>query len=141
MKSITQKDDLGCAVACVAFVLEITYEQSLAQFKNGKTRVQEKSNFYCPEIARILNSAGLDYSWRKINENNIDLINGNFSIVFVKRFPEDPYGHFLCRYGDQWMDSWINLDKCQDYRKAISGFRKDLPGKPLYVIFLNQKPS
>lgn len=68
MKPVKQEDGLGCAVACVAFVLKIPYSEALVLFKDGKRRVKEEANFYCPEIVKILNAKGLNYSWKKLKK-------------------------------------------------------------------------
>lgn len=43
MKPVRQEDGLGCAVACVAFVLKIPYQQALILFSDGKRRVREQA--------------------------------------------------------------------------------------------------
>ena len=126
MKPVKQEDSLGCAVACVAFVLKIAYQDALTLFIEGERRVREEANFYCPEIVEILNNNGLIYSWAELDENNFSVINNNLSIVFIKRSYKYPVGHFLCRYNQKWMDPWINLPN----RNINAGFREILPGDP-----------
>ena len=70
MKPVRQEDGLGCAVACVAFALKIPYSEALTLFVDGKRRVKEEANFYCPEIVKILNEKRLNYSWKKLNKEN-----------------------------------------------------------------------
>lgn len=130
MKPVAQKDGLGCAVACVAFVLNIPYSDAVDFFQDGRRRVNGEANFYCPEIVKILNSNGLTYKWKKLSEGkNVEEIEEN-SIVFVERSKKLPFGHFLCKYKDQWMDSWINVPNAP----ITGGFREKLPGKPTYVV-------
>lgn len=128
MKPVKQEDGLGCAVACVAFILQISYQEAIALFSDGKRRVREEANFYCPEIVQILKNAGLKYSWKKLPKNSIEF--DNLSIVFIKRSKTHPYGHFLCKYQDLWMDPWINLPD----KNIQAGFREQLPGEPTYMI-------
>lgn len=130
MEPVRQEDGLGCAVACVAFVLQIPYKQALTLFPDGKRRVKEEANFYCPEIVQILNNAELKYTWKKLPKNLPEKDLKNLSIVFIKRSKIHPYGHFLCRYNDSWMDPWINLPD----RNIKAGFRETLPGEPTYAI-------
>lgn len=133
MEPVKQEDGLGCAVACVAFVLKMPYSDALKLFSDGKRRVKEEANFYCPEIVNILNKKGLSYSWRKLQKRNLEVIKKNLSIVFIKTSYKYLYGHFLCRYKDKWMDPWINLPE-----KVIeAGFRDILPGEPTYAIIIN----
>ena len=131
MRPVKQEDGLGCAVACVAFVLSIPYSETLKLFEDGKRRVKEEANFYCPEIVKILNEKGLNYSWQKLNKKNAGVINQDLSIVFIKTSGKYPFGHFLTRYKDKWMDPWINLPD----KDIKAGFRKILPGEPTYAIY------
>jgi ABC-type bacteriocin/lantibiotic exporter with double-glycine peptidase domain len=130
MKPIKQEDGLGCAVACIAFVLNIKYQKALTLFKNGERRVNKEANFYCPELVNILNSFGLKYRYKKLKKNNESKIYKEKSIVFIKRSKKYPYGHFLSRYNGFWMDPWINLPN----KNIKAGFRKRLPERPTYVI-------
>lgn len=131
MKPVRQEDSMGCAVACVAFVLEITYEEAIKLFEDGPTRVKSKADFYCPEIVRILNSNGLNYRWKKLKGVAHIEAYSHLSIVFVKRSAGYPYGHFLARYKKKWMDPWINIPD----KNMRAGFRKYLPGNPTYVVY------
>lgn len=131
MKPIKQEDGLGCVVACVAFILKITYQETLTLFRDGKRRVKEEANFYCPELVSILNNSGLKYRYGKLRKDNESKIYQENSIVFIERGKKYPYGHFLCRHNNSWMDPWSNLPD----KNIKAGFRKRLPGKPIYVIF------
>lgn len=130
MKPVRQEDELGCAVACVAFVLGISYTDSLSLFSGGKRRVKEQANFFCPEIVQILQSNGLRYYWQKLPKTFPEEDFPDLCIVFIKKSATYPYGHFLCRYKEQWMDPWINFPQIE--RKA--GFRNALPNEPVYII-------
>lgn len=134
MNPVKQEDGLGCAVACVAFVLNIPYSEALTLFEDGKRRVKEKANFYCPEIVKILNGKGLNYSWKKLNKENVKVINTDLSIVFIKPSGKYRYGHFLARFKDKYMDPWKNLPD----KNIKAGFREILPGEPTYAIYRNQ---
>lgn len=131
MKPVRQEDGFGCAVACVAFVLKIPYQNTLELFPDGKKRVKEKANFYCPEIVKILNSHGLKYTWRKLPGYPNKEINDDYSIVFIERSKKYLYGHFLSSYNNKWMDPWINLPN----KNIKAGFRAMLPGEPTYIIY------
>lgn len=129
MIPVRQEDGLGCAVACVAFVLQIPYAKALDLFTDGKRRVREEANFYCPELVKILNDNGLNYKWKKI-QNEQDFM--DLSIVFFETSPTLPYGHFLVKFDSKWMDPWINLPE----NPSKAGFRDSLPGKATYIISL-----
>lgn len=131
MNPVRQEDGLGCAVACVAFVLGVSYQDALMLFKDGKTRVRNKANFYCPEIVAILKSHGKDYDWKKLKDVSDGEVFCDHSIVFVKRSKKYPYGHFLVRHKNEWMDPWINLPD----KEIRAGFRSELPSEPTYVVY------
>jgi hypothetical protein len=129
MNPIKQEDKLGCAVACTAFILELTYKDTLKLFIDGEKRAKEIPNFYCPEIVKILNIRGLKYKWKRIK--NLPINFPNLSIVFIQKSVNLPFGHFLVRNENSWMDPWINLPN----PKIQSGFREKLPGIPTYLIY------
>jgi len=56
------------------------------------------------------------------------------AIVLLRRSKVYPVGHYLIRHNDQWMDPWMNLPQDNDITRAISGYRKELPGKPMYIL-------
>lgn len=131
MNPVRQEDGLGCAVACVAFVLGVSYQDALMLFKDGKTRVKNKANFYCPEIVAIFKSHGKDYEWKKLKDMSDVEFSCDHSIVFVKKSKKYPFGHFLVRHKNKWMDPWINLPD----KEVRAGFRNELPSKPTYVVY------
>lgn len=132
MRSVTQKHSFGCGVACVAFILKKSYEdvadilgEDKANNKGfvGKELVRTLSDFECPYFFKYLKPK----LKRKIYQNGV--------IVFIKRSDKYPSGHYLVYFNSQWMDSWLNFTKDRDIKKAKSGFRKRLPGKPIYALF------
>ena len=133
---ITQKNPFGCGIACTAFVLGLSYSKTLNLFENGKYKAN-KSGFYCKEIVNVLGCE--EFSYKYVKDRIKNKIYKDYSIVFIKRSKKYPAGHYLCRYKNKWMDPWINFLKDQNIKNAKSGFRKRLPGKPIYVIFLNKK--
>lgn len=131
MKPVGQEDYLGCAVAATAFVLNSTYQKTLSLFIDGERRVKEEANFYCPEIVTILHNEGLKYAWKKLPADVQESSIPNLSIVFVAISKDLPFGHFLAKYNDKWMDPWINLPS----KNIEAGFRNELPGKPIFLIY------
>lgn len=130
---VVQEDGLGCAVASTAFVLNIPYQEAITLFEDGQRRAKEMPNFYCPEIVKILKEKGLDYSWTKLTDKNRGLADKEMAIVFCEQSPQLPFGHFLSRVKNGWMDPWINLPNPQ----RTAGFRENLPGNPTYVVYPN----
>ena len=53
MEPVRQEDGLGCAVACVAFILQIPYQQALTLFSDGKRRVKEHLEGKCHTTLRM----------------------------------------------------------------------------------------
>lgn len=131
VRAVKQEDQLGCGIACVAFILRIKYKDARHLFVDGKRRAKEEANFYCREIAKILESRTLlsceyKYLKRKLKHK----IYKPTTIIFIKRSKKYPFGHYLCRSKTGWMDPWINIPN----KKIVAGFRKRLPGKPTYFI-------
>jgi hypothetical protein len=131
MKPIEQEHNFGCVVACVAFVSHISYREALELFSHGEERVNNRPNFYCPEIVEVLRVQGHEYSWQEVTQEGEGLLEKEGSIVFIKHTPNDRAGHFLARYQGLWMDSWIN----RPYRPIKTGFVDRLPGVPTHVIY------
>jgi len=60
---VTQEHSLGCAVACVAYVINRSYKEALKLF-----REPEKAwtvGYYCDDIVRALAKADLNYIWHQ----------------------------------------------------------------------------
>lgn len=129
MKTIKQEDRLGCAVACVAFRLNISYKNSLESFRCG-SRKAKNTGFLCKDIVEFLEKKGLSYKYSYIKAKVKNEIYQSGAIVFLRRSKNYPAGHYLCRADNKWMDPWINFPNT----KIKAGFRKKLPEKPIYLI-------
>ncbi len=129
-KPVAQEHTAGCAVACVAFILNISYQKALLLFTNGKYHVGVRG-FYAREVVAALDRYGKRYSYHYINKRNLRRIYEEGSIVFIGRSKKYPLGHYLCRRGSSWMNPWYNFPKI---KHAKAQFQKRLPGKPIYVI-------
>ncbi len=130
MKPIKQEDSLGCGVACVAFYLNITYQDSLRLFKNGKRKV-ESTGFFCRDIVAVLEKEGLRYAYKYVKPRIRNKIYKQNAIIFIKKSKKYHNGHYLIRFEDKWMDPWINFPD----ENVKAGLRRRLPGKAIYVIF------
>ena len=131
-KSVTQEDSLGCGIACVAFVCNVSYKTAKKKyFKNLGDA--DKTGYFCKDIVKALSNADKMYNYKYI-KRKIRLKTN--TIVFLKRSKRYPAGHYLVRTINRWMDPWINfnIDK-PNVKEANSGFRSRLPGKPIYVVF------
>lgn len=127
-ESITQQDGMGCGVACVAFILGISYNESLELLGKNKAK---HSGYRIKELSNVLGG----YKARHVNRVGKDEVYKNGTIVFIKRSKRYPYGHYIVRHHNLWMDPWINLNSDKNILKARSGFRSRLPGKVQWVIW------
>lgn len=84
----------------------------------------------------FLKNQGIRSEYHYLNKKWRRKIYQNKTIVFIRRSSFYPVGHYLIRYNKFWMDPWINFLKEKEVKKAKAGFRKKLPGKPIYGIFL-----
>lgn len=132
---IVQKDSNGCGVACVAFILNKKYSETLNLVENGSFKAKNRG-FSCKDLVMILRKAQKDYRYKYITSKLKKKIYNNYTIVFIKRSKKYPSGHYLRRYNKQWMDPWLNFQVNHNINKAKSGFRKRLPGKPIYMILV-----
>ena len=132
MKSITQKHAFGCGAVCVAFVTSKTYEEIIKLLGENKAKEQ---GFYCKELVQALQKLGKEYEYKYIKPHILSHLDKPGTIIFMKRGKIYPAGHFVVRTEKGWMDPWINLSENQDISKAKSGFRKELPEKPIYAVF------
>jgi len=131
-KSITQEFDYGCGIAYFAFALNISYQQSVKLLGPKQT---VSNRFWVKDFTTALNRAGLKYKSQHINGKLRRSIYNAGTIVLIGRSKNYIAGHYLIRYNGQWMDPWINLPFDKDIAKAKSGFRKRLPGSPMYALF------
>jgi hypothetical protein len=131
-KSITQEFDYGCGVACFAFAMNVSYkraEELLGEKQAASTR------FWIKDFASALSKGGKPYAAKYIKPHLRKKIYGEGTIVLIRRAKHYPTGHYVIRHGGQWMDPWINLPSNKDIHQAKSGFRKKLPGSPMYALF------
>lgn len=128
MKAIKQQHFSGCAVACVAAILNSSYNQALESFNDGQERARFRG-FFCREIIDALQVNYLTYCLKYVKRRkNYNYPSG--TIVYLQKTTKHPIGHYLCKSNEGWMDSWINFPRLN----AKAGFRKRLPGKPTYAI-------
>ena len=134
MRSITQKEPMGCGIACVALALNISYKSAKKLFDNPEYSLSR--GYYCKELVRVLNKRKKNYSFSKINEKNKSLLNEERVIVFIEKGKKYPSGHYLIKTKEGWMKPWINFPIITP---AKSGFQKNLPAKAKWIIYQNNK--
>lgn len=131
MRLITQKGPMGCGIACIASLLRISYIQSEKLFQGGKIKTQ-KTGLLCREILSVLEKKKLSYVYKYIKPKYRKYIYKNGTIIFIQRSKKYPFGHYLLRGNNRWMDPWINWPS--NIQQSKAGWRKRLPGKPIYMI-------
>lgn len=131
-ESVTQLDELGCGLACVAFIGNLNYQSARSFLGHNEARVH---GFYCRDIVRLLRVLGHGYAYKYVNKKTKPLIFMEGSIVYIRKSKEYPKGHYLTRTQGRWMDPWINFKQNQDIKLAYSGYRNRLPGQPIYVVY------
>ncbi len=136
MNTVVQKDVFGCGIACTASVLSLNYEKAKNLFSNFKRA--NNMGFLCKDIVAVLKKKSLAYEYKYIKSKIRRQIYKPGTIVFIARSKKYFAGHYLTRVSKmKWMDPWINFPS--DITRAKSGFRKKLPGKPIYAILPLQK--
>lgn len=130
-RSVTQKDNYGCGVACLSFVANVSYREVIEKLGKGKAG---RKGYYCKELVSFLQKLGLLYTYRYLKPRLRRRIYQEGIIVYIKKSKKYPAGHYLVRYQKFWMDPWINFPNNQKINEAKSGFRQRLPGKPIYAI-------
>lgn len=131
MKKIVQEDPLGCAIACLASILNISYKNALSLVPNGASRAKTEG-FYCRDLVRTLNESGKEYIFKHL-KGEVESPAG--SIIYIKKSIQYPAGHYFARSEEGFMDPWINFP----HTPRESGFRKELPGQMQYLVF-RKKP-
>lgn len=130
MKSITQELYYGCGVACFAFICDMSFNQAVTFL--GK-EYSVKYGWKPSDLVEALSRFGFNYkNYYVRKEDWITYSEG--SIVLIERSYEYPVGHYLVFTVQGWMDPWINMPSTNDIHEAKSGFRKQLPGKPMYAL-------
>jgi len=132
-KAVVQKDRMGCGLACIAFVTGLEYEDVAAYFKKENSTIIK--DIYCKDVVRLLKIFKRDYRYNYLKPRLIRKIYQKGAIVYVRKCKKYPRGHYLARANGCWMDPWINLTADRNIEHAEAGFRKRLPGKPIYIIY------
>lgn len=131
-KAVRQEDPMGCGVACVAFLLGKTYQETLKLFPQGKKRANTVG-FTVKMVRTALMSGEESYKQNYLRPSIRSRMYKHGSIVYLKQSRRFPYGHYLARTTGMWMNPWINLPD----KPMKAGFQKRLTEKPAFVIWKN----
>jgi len=136
MKLVHQQDGLGCSFACLASLLGISYKKVLCLVDDGKNKAKHRG-LYCRDIVNTLRANGFtDVYFQYLKPKRKRGIYRDGTIIFIKKSKRYPAGHYLLRTNDKWMDPWLNFVNDSDVALAKAGYRKRLPGVPIYAIFI-----
>jgi hypothetical protein len=136
MRLIPQKHLLGCGATCLAFLLNISYDKVVNYFGEKKLN---NEGIYLKEMVEFLKKYEYKADYKYLKPKLKRTIYKSGTIVFIKRDKNYPYGHYLIKDNKKWFDPWVNFLEDKDIKNAKAGFRKRLPGKPIYAIFIKSK--
>lgn len=126
---VIQEDGFGCGVACVAYVLGLSYRAAKSLFATPENAAE--IGYFCDDIVEALSRGNLDYTRRQYSGDPIPV----GSIVFSDYSDTHPGGHWLVKVKNGWMDPWINFDAMHpDTATAQAGIRQSLPSRPTHVV-------
>lgn len=133
---VTQSEEWGCGVACVASFLGISYGEArdlLRKHKGGKTVNATPKGLELHHIAFALQERGYKViaDWQESSrfcEGTIVCISGNK--------PYDGH-HYMLKTKKGWMDPWHNIGKKP--RKA--DFRPSYPEDTEFLVALIPQPA
>ncbi len=133
---IAQEHELGCAVACVANMLEISYSEAYTLFNDIHSQVLY-FGFACPQIVYALDKAGWDSDITFVRDdyNALKMIEQENTIIYLDKSDCCPMGHFLLRKSDRWIDTYINAPGFP----MKAGYRDELHRFPIWAIFCYNK--
>jgi len=129
MESIPQEAPMGCAIACIASLLNLSYRETRKLFKGGETK-ERTTGFYNRDILKVLKKGGIVAKVHDFNKTHNKKLKPGI-IVFIERSNKYPDGHYLLKTKKGWMNPWINFPLINP---AKAGFQKKLPGKIRWVI-------
>lgn len=129
-KSVTQSHPMGCGVACVAYVLNKSYIETLKLFTNPEAAYS--NGYYCEDLIEALNRENRKYEYRICASLSDEQLKSDGVIVFCAPCPQYPFGHYLTKTEGGWMNPWIN---CPVITPAKSGFVAKPPSDPAWIIY------
>ena len=128
---VTQLHSMGCGAACVAFAAGVSYRRAVSLLGTQKAR---ETGFTLREMVDALAVFGLKYKVHHADGKFQDDARAPGTIVFVRRSPRYPFGHYLARSNNRWMDPWINLPTDGRIATARSGYRSRLPSSAQWLL-------
>lgn len=130
-RPVAQENPLGCAVACVASLCHLSYQEALLLFENPENAWVR--GFYCEEVMAALSKMKLSYDFSFYDHfKHRSSIHQPGILVFIEPCPLYPAGHYFLRVQGGWMNPWSNFPQM---RPVISEIQTELPGRISHVLF------
>lgn len=133
---VTQQDEWGCGIACVASLLAISYRDARARLERCKNAgINEKpEGLTLSPIYKVIRDAGYKvtkpYKARSYPIGTITLLTSSFG-----RYKGS--GHYMLLTARGWMDPWYNINR----RPRKAGYRSLLPKNTGVTAALTVKRS
>ena len=128
---VRQLDEWGCGVACLASALRISYKDARTrlEIRKGRGIDAKRCGLWPGQIRDVLRDAGLVY--HKISKAERWPVG---TIIFLSEITGcyAPYGHYMLKTPDGWMDPWVNMSKLPRYAR----FRNRLPNNTSVQVAL-----
>ena len=136
-RPVVQIDEWGCGVACIASLLNISYEDAywLARQEKGESISSRSPGLEIHHIAMILQQKGIHVvaDWQERKDFPVG------TILFLEG--PGPYdgGHYILRVDKGWMDPWVNIHNPDEARQAK--IIKNYPVRTIFSVALVPKKS
>ncbi len=129
-KVVLQEHGMGCGVACVAYVLDLSYKKSLALF--AQPEKAWSSGYYCRDLIAALDEGGRSYKHFYYRSKHRKYLRLPGVIVFVRRSSKYPAGHYVARTKEGcWMNPWANFPVIHPVKGQL---QKRLIGSAHYIL-------
>lgn len=134
-----QKDLKGCGIACIANLLNKSYDWVKEDFEKKFYKIDRGVKIF--DIVNYLKFHNLEYKSKFFNQNkkyNYNKREGSKfskipnSITLIAKSEKYKVGHYLLRIDGGWVDPWINFVPLGE---AKAGIRRRLPGNAWYVLY------
>ncbi len=107
IKPIHQEHGFGCGVACVAFALDLSYQEALRLFKKAENAWMK--GYMCKDLVEALASGGRNYKHFWYQKRHEHHLGQDGVIVYTKKSSKYPAGHYLIKTKKGWMNPWSNF--------------------------------
>ena len=137
VEPIGQRSSMGCGPACVAFALDVGYDDAMTLLQRTQARGNPDDRSYSREdLRRALAQGGKSFRWvlfraRAEKERIAEASPG--SIVFIHRGASDPHGHYIIACDQGWMDPWADRSAVADSNPEV---RDVPPGQGMFRAHL-----